>query len=174
MSNCNLKEAMKLEQGYKKLAGIVTSLTKHENGQATFEVEEVDGNSYRINVFDTNIVFDTHGVHVFLEEGQVFQAFVSYRKPMILIHPPQYAPDLIVVESEELGFVEVSYFNDDFVNKENTLKLHIDDSVVIQDLEGTPLTVDEVKSSYAAAFYQASTRSIPAQTTPKKLLKLSE
>ena len=163
-----------MEQGFKKLSGVITSLTKHENGQATFEVESGEGAPYRVNVFDTNVVFDTHGVHVFLEEGKVFQAFVALNKPMAMIFPPQYAPDLVVVENdEELGFVDVSLFDEDFVNEQNTLKLHVDDTTVIQDVEGNRLQIEDVKNTYLAAFYSMTTRSIPAQTTPKKLLKLN-
>lgn len=101
-----------------------------------------------------------------------FTAYVDSSKPVILIYPPQYAPEVIIVETEEVGFVNVSTFDENFINKENTLKLNIAEDTVITNRAGEKLTQADVINKEAVVFYTISTRSIPAQTTPSKIVVL--
>ena len=68
-------------------------------------------------------------------------------------------------------FVTVGHFNDSLINEEQTLQIHMDGRVRVltinnQRFLGNPGGHDLV------VFYERSTRSIPAQTTPDKVVVL--
>ncbi len=53
------------------------------------------------------------GKKVDLKEGDKIVAYTFANKPQKLIYPPQFNPDVVIVETEEVGFVEVDYFFED-------------------------------------------------------------
>ena len=90
--------------------------------------------------------------------------------PMILIYPPQYNA-VVAAENRNERMVDVSRYDRQLVNQERTLQLKLDGSVDIrttnnQYFQGSPADHDLV------VIYETSTRSIPAQTTPKEIVVL--
>ena len=90
--------------------------------------------------------------------------------PMILIYPPQYNA-VVAARDRNDRMVDVSRYGQNLVNQERTLQLKLDGSVDIrtvnnQYFQGSPASHDLV------VIYETSTRSIPAQTTPKKIVVL--
>lgn len=90
--------------------------------------------------------------------------------PMILIYPPQYNA-AVAARNKNSRMIDVSHYGKELVNQENTLKLKLDGSVDIRTInnqyfQGSPAEHDLV------VIYETSTRSIPAQTTPKKIVVL--
>lgn len=90
--------------------------------------------------------------------------------PMILIYPPQYNA-VVAARDKNSRMIDVSYYGRTLVNQENTLQLKLDGSVDIrttnnQYFQGSPAEHDLV------VLYETSTRSIPAQTTPKEIIVL--
>ncbi len=90
--------------------------------------------------------------------------------PMLLIYPPQYNAAVAAVNRNS-RMVDVSRYGRELVNQERTLQLKLDGSVDIrttnnQYFQGSPAGHDLV------VIYETSTRSIPAQTTPKKIVVL--
>ena len=90
--------------------------------------------------------------------------------PMILIYPPQYNA-AVAARNRNDRMVDVSRYGRELVNQEQTLQLKLDGSVDIrttnnQYFQGSPAEHDLV------VIYETSTRSIPAQTTPKKIVVL--
>jgi len=100
-----------------------------------------------------------------------FTAYVDGNKPMILIYPPQYSPELVIVQTDEIGFAEVAQFDENFANE--SLKLNISDETVIENLSGTAVEAKDIVGVDVAVFYKFTTFSIPAQTTPSKIIVLS-
>ena len=90
--------------------------------------------------------------------------------PMPLIYPPQY--NAAVAARDRNGRqVDVSRYGADLVNQEQTLQLKLDGSVDVRTInnqyfQGSPAGHDLV------VIYETSTRSIPAQTTPKEIVVL--
>lgn len=90
--------------------------------------------------------------------------------PMILIYPPQYNA-VVAARDKNDRMVDVSRYGQRLVNQERTLQLKLDGSVDIRTInnqyfQGSPANHDLV------VIYETSTRSIPAQTTPKKIVVL--
>ena len=90
--------------------------------------------------------------------------------PMLLIYPPQYSA-AVAARNRNDRMIDVSRYGQDMVNQERTLQLKLDGSVDImttnnQYFQGSPENHDLV------VIYETSTRSIPAQTTPRKIIVL--
>ena len=80
-----------------------------------------------------------------------------------------------MVANADAGFFTVGHFDNDLTDMKNMLKLNISENTDIQNLQGARirLTAEDVKGQDALVFYGATTRSIPAQTTPSFVLLLT-
>lgn len=88
--------------------------------------------------------------------------------PVPLIYPPQYRA-LIMVKESPYQNVKVDYFNNQLVSRDGQLKLNLSPFTLIV------LTNGQAFSKYPSnrnliVIYGATTRSIPAQTTPSKII----
>lgn len=164
-------EAEQMQGKFIKLTGTFQSFEKRPNGALYAEVEQ-GGNIFGIVVDEKSIILDNAGNPIELEEGMKFTAYTDADKPMIMIYPPQYVPELIIVQTKEPGFAEVDRFDGDYAGEK--LKLNITADTVIENLSGTKLEGKAVKDADAAVFYKSATKSIPAQVTPSKVIVLSK
>lgn len=85
-----------------------------------------------------------------------------------MIYPPQYNPEVLIVETEEMGSATVDFFNKDLVNVDNTLKLNVGKETELQSLSGKDVTVEDLAEQNLLVFYTITTMSIPAQTHHQK------
>ena len=90
--------------------------------------------------------------------------------PMPLVYPPRYNA-VVAAQVKNGRMVNVGFYNMALVNEDNTLQLNLDGSVDItttnnQRFLGSPAGNDLV------VVYSSSTRSIPAQTTPSRIVVL--
>ena len=168
--NETTKEEEQVQNKFLKLTGTLASLERNENGLLYGLIEQQD-DVFHIVVGEHTVVVDNTGKQVELQEGMTFTAYVDGNKPMILIYPPQYVPDLVVVQTEEAGFVEVAQFDENFANE--SLKLNMSDETVIENLSRTAVDAKDIVGVDVAVFYKFTTFSIPAQTTPSKIVVLS-
>lgn len=164
------EEAEQVQEKFLKLTGKFQSFEERTNG-SVYSLIEKGEEIFAIVADERTVVVDNLGNPVELKEGMEFTAFVDAEKPMIMIYPPQYSPELIVVQTTEPGFVEVDEFDKEYTGKK--LKLNLSEETVIENLSGTKLNAEDVAEANAAVFYTASTRSIPAQTAPSKVIVLS-
>lgn len=131
-------------------------------------VEDENGNIVNFIVSPTTYVAD----FTTLREGMEAVFYYRTDAPVPLIYPPQYSAVVVVPKEVLRGqSVAVGHFNDSLINEEQTLQLHMDGRVQVlttnnQRFLGNPGGHDLV------VFYERSTRSIPAQTTPDKVVVL--
>ena len=131
-------------------------------------VEDENGNIVNFIVSPSTYVAD----FITLREGMEAVFYYRTDSPVPLIYPPQYSAAVVVPKQLLRGqSVTVGHFKDSLVNEEQTLQLHMDGSVQVlttnnQRFLGSPGGRDLV------VFYERSTRSIPAQTTPEKIVVL--
>ncbi len=170
LGNETNKDEGQVQEKFLKLTGTLSSLEKSENGLLYGIIEQQD-NVFNIVVGQETVVVDNTGKRVELIEGMDFTAYVDGNKPMILIYPPQYSPELVIVQTDEIGFAEVTQFDENFANE--SLKLNISDETVIENLSGTAVEAKDIVGIDVAVFYKFTTFSIPAQTTPSKIIVLS-
>lgn len=114
---------------------------------------------------------DTYVVdHVMLKIGDFVTGYYDGDAPAILIYPPQY-PALVMVKETPRQNVKVSFFNDDLVSSDGQLKLNLTPQVPIVLTNGQAFT-QNVAGRNLIVSYGPATKSIPAQTTPYKIIVL--
>lgn len=158
---------------FKLLKGTFPNGNQDDSIQRYFieEGEEV----YSFNINESTLVVDNTGkLKNEWHKGDVFSAYVNLNKPMLAIYPPQYNPELVIVETNQMGFYKVDVFNEDFVNGNNDLKLNLYDELEIVDLDGNIVAVEEIINEPIAVFYTRTTFSLPPQTPPNKIILLRE
>ncbi len=143
--------------------------SRRANGCVIFVVlEDMDGNTVNFMLTPSTYVldFDT------LSAGMLCTFWYNADAPMPLIYPPQY--NAVVAAQEKNGRnVNVDFYNTAMVNDSKTLELNMDGSVDVrttnnQYFQGSPGNHNLV------VVYSSSTRSIPAQTTPSKVVVLCD
>lgn len=110
-----------------------------------------------------------------LVEGDLVTAYYGSHTPMLLSMPPQMSPAIFVVNvPDKIGFIKVSYFDSDLISKEGSLKLNIGSDTELVDQTGNEVVETDLYNQDLVVFYTASTRSIPAQTVPEKIILLTK
>ncbi|MFJ6209863.1 stalk domain-containing protein [Lysinibacillus sp. NPDC092081] len=134
-----------------------------------------DGDQTNIlEITKDTLVFDNTGKKVDLKEGDKIVAYTFANKPQKLIYPPQFGPDVVIVETKEAGFVEVDYFFENLTNTYDMLKLSIGENTELLNTKGEKVAAKDLTEKNLVVFYTASTKSIPAQTTPSKVIVLDD
>ncbi len=115
-----------------------------------------------------------------IKKGDSITVFTGAFEPAPLILPPLYMANVVVINNvsiDSLRFADVdTYIERDgaLVNLANTLELNLDETVEIVDLDGKAVKAEDVVNKDLAVIYTASTKSIPAQTTPLAVVVLGE
>lgn len=129
-------------------------------------VEAKDNNITNFVVNPTTYVVD----YLTLEVGMECTFWYFLNAPAVLIYPPRFNASVVAPVRDD-RMVEVAYFDEELINDKKTLKLNLSQEQVIyttnnQKFMGSPAGRDLVIE------YDFTTRSIPAQTTPLKVVVL--
>lgn len=108
--------------------------------------------------------------HEVIRVGDKVTGFYDANAPAILIYPPQY-PAIVVSKEKNYQSVTVDYFNNQLLSSNGNLLLNIAPDTDML------LTNDQPFNSYPGnrnliVIYGPTTKSIPAQTTPYKIIVL--
>lgn len=151
---------------YQSFTGVVKEIVEVDD-KSTIYLEGKDGQpAYFVISNDTYIVDDAE-----IKAGSTVIGFYESDKPMILIYPPRYNID-VLAKVKDGENIKVDLFNY-LVSSDNMLKLNMSNEtkVILQD--GTPFE-EELENRKLVVIYGPSTKSIPAQTTPIKIIVLFE
>lgn len=164
----------------------------------TVTVTNVDGNTIETktegleaeNEMDNVINFNTDDETVVLSRSGNKKALKDIKKdskvtvytfayePAPLILPPLYKANVIIVEDKSENLVDVDTYlageEDMVVNAAFTLALNIDKNTKVVDKNNKTLKNEELANKDLIVFYDTMTKSIPAQTTPSKVVVLGE
>lgn len=161
------------EKSYQGVQGVIVSMEPTQIGNRRADgcmqfvgLEDQDGNLVYFQVSPATFVLD----FAMLQEGMTVTMYYRTDEPVPLIYPPQYRAAVVVPQMSGQR-VDVDYYNHSLVNRDMTLQLNLDGSVSItttnnQRFMGNPAGNDLV------VVYSTSTRSIPAQTTPMRIIVL--
>ncbi|WP_375200474.1 stalk domain-containing protein [Lysinibacillus sp. RS11] len=166
----NKEQNPQVEPVFIKVAGTVDNVENSKNATYYTVKEGEDTNVLVVN--DDTRVFDNTGKEVKLQKGDKVTAYTYANKPMLAIYPPQYNPEVIIVETKEMGTVEVDLFNKELVNTDNTLKLNVGEETELLSLSGKEVKAEDLAEQHLLVFYTIATMSIPAQTPPSKVVVL--
>ena len=124
---------------------------------------------------DSNTIVVNREDGAYLTEGMEVAVVYDAFGPMGMSMPPYLGQVTAVVANADAGFFAVGHFDEELTDMKNMLQLNISDKTDIQNLQGARirLTAEDVKNQDALVFYGATTRSIPAQTTPSFVLLLT-
>lgn len=157
-----------------KFNGIIDdgSLMKTENEQG----DEIDF------IIEETVFYDNTGAEKKssdLKKGDEITVFVNRKSPAPAILPERYIACAAVLNTGEIGFVDVSKYSEEdisdkfLVNADHTLAINIAEETRVVDKKGKTVDGSSIKDgSDLMVFYTVSTKSIPAQTTPSKVVVL--
>lgn len=152
-------------------SGIVSSIRnfEYQNNENAgcnkfMSVSDKRGNVVNFVVSPDTYISDQKVISV----GDIVNAYYDGNALAILIYPPQYSA-LIVVKYDPNQNVKVDYFDSRLISSDGRLKLNIAPNTQIMLKNGQPFTGSPANRNLIVS-YGPSTRSIPAQTTPYKII----
>ncbi|QRG66462.1 hypothetical protein [Brevibacillus choshinensis] len=108
--------------------------------------------------------------HAMVAIGDLVTGYYDGNAPVPFIYPPQYQA-LVMVKHSSFQNVKVDYFNSQLVSSDGQLQLHISPSTQMVLTNGQLFTKNPANRDLVV-IYGPSTRSIPAQTTPYRIIVL--
>lgn len=159
---------IKLKTKYMMATGVVKEVKDYHADKNAKFISVVDENGAPSNIIVANDTYVVDNEEITVGTQVIY--FYDVTKPMIMIYPPQIKADVIAV-MDDSRIIKVDIFNQDLVSHDNSLKLNIakDTEVILSD--GT-LYQGELAHHKLAVIYDTSTKSIPAQTNPIKVVVL--
>lgn len=149
--------------------------------KTTTDVNNKDdqNNTVNLKITDDTLVYDNLGNKKALSDltdGSKITVFTGSYEPTPLILPVQYTANVIIINGDKEGNVNAdTYLADEegYTNAANTLNIATADDTKIVDKDEKEYKGDLDKNDLIV-FYGASTKSIPAQTTPTKVVVLGK
>ncbi|WP_302627108.1 hypothetical protein [uncultured Eubacterium sp.] len=120
--------------------------------------------NFRINSETT--VIDSRQLRV----GMQVAAFYDSSLPVPLIFPPQYTAQLVTVVGRNEQ-VMINQFNNNLVATDNSLQLNVARNTIVRTINGQNFNCN-LGNQNLLVYYTVTTRSIPPQTTPRKIVVL--
>lgn len=108
--------------------------------------------------------------HVTAAVGDTFTGYYDANMPVPYIYPPQYRA-IVMVKSTPFYDVKVDYFDTQLVSSDGQLKLNLASNTPIVLRNNQLFTMNPANRDLVVV-YGPTTRSIPAQTTPYKIIVL--
>lgn len=162
----------------------VTEISEGKIATKTNDVKETESELENVINYITNentLVYTSKGEKKALadvKKDSVITVFTGSYTPAPLIMPPQYEANVIIInDEEEVGSVNVDTYLKDgekLINAANSLELNIGETTEIVDTEENKVEADELANKDLIVFYTITTRSIPAQTPPEKVVVIGE
>lgn len=149
--------------------------------KTTTDVNNKDdqNNTVNLKITDDTLVYDNLGNKKALSDltdGSKITVFTGSYEPTPLILPVQYTANVIIINGDKEGNVNAdTYLADEegYTNAANTLNIAAADDTKIVDKDEKEYKGDLDKNDLIV-FYSVSTKSIPAQTTPTKVVVLGK
>ncbi len=157
----------KRQERYVSFTGVVKEIAVSEKNK-TLKLEAANGTpAYFIISNDTYIINNAE-----ITKGSTVIGFYDANRPMIMIYPPRYSVDVVGIVNEGEN-IKVDRFDKNLISSDGMLKLNLakETEIILQDgasFEG------ELANKKLVVIYGPSTKSIPAQATPTKVVVLPE
>ena len=155
---------------YGSFTGTVKEIRDYEpiEGGKFISVENSEGEPANVIISDDTYVLDNAEIKV----GATITAYYDATKPMIMIYPPQYSAEVVVVERED-RHVKFDIFDENLVSMDGALKLIISDETEIYMQDGT-VYEGELANKKLVVIYTVAMESYPVQTRPERIIVLAE
>ena len=158
---------------FASFSGVVTAIDDYwDNAQRVSGCVKIISVTNR----EENVVNFVADSSTYFIDGAVFRigdnviGFYDPNLPTILIYPPQYHA-VVMARNRQNQNVKLDYFDSNLISSDGTLKLNISRSTRISLTNGQPFNAN-LGNHNLAVVYGVTTRSIPAQATPKQVIVL--
>lgn len=153
---------------FQSVEGIISGINRGDS--CCSMVVSLISNSNTVNVVVTGetVVVD----NVRLRPGMRIAAFYDANLPTPAVFPPQYRAELVTTLRRNQQ-VKLDYFDDSLTSSDNSLRLNIGPTTNIVTLNGQQYTCSP-ENMELLVYYTTATFSIPAQTTPQRVIVLCE
>ncbi|KKI91253.1 hypothetical protein WQ54_15920 [Bacillus sp. SA1-12] len=108
--------------------------------------------------------------HVMVAAGDHVTGYYDGNAPALLIYPPQYQA-LVMVKDSPYQHVKVDYFNNELESSDGRLRINISPYTQIVLTNGQRFSNNPANRDLIVV-YGPATKSIPAQTTPYRIIVL--
>ena len=156
---------------FSPVEGVVTSVapmqtTTSDRSACTLMLTVLGRNRETFNVVlaSNTYVLDQEPI----QRGDIITAFYDTMAPMPLIYPPQYRA-VAVVKTRVGQSAMLDYFDRNLLNSDGTLRLNRSGSTDVR-LQNGQRFLETLGNQLLLMLYGATTRSIPAQTTPAEIM----
>ncbi|MBU8905350.1 copper amine oxidase N-terminal domain-containing protein [Desertibacillus haloalkaliphilus] len=162
---------------YLKNTGVISEV-REDDDSTSLVIEGPEEDSIMIfPMTDDALIFDSRTTEQVnkdeLTEGQTITGYYDKDTAHIMIYPPTIAPEIVIIEDEQEGSqVKVSKFDENLVSLDNQLALTINEETILVNENGAAITEEDLSGKELIVFYTIATKSIPAQTTPQKIVAL--
>lgn len=155
---------------FKSFRGVVTQINDFntgQNGEGCYKLMSVDaGNGNIVNfVISPSTYFVNYEI---VSIGDQITGYYDGDAPVPLIYPPQYRA-LVVAKESNYQNVKVDFFDEQLVSSDGQLKINLSVYTPILLANGQPFSRYPGNRNLIVT-YGPTTRSIPAQTTPYKII----
>lgn len=157
---------------YAHITGTIVNLDPTRTGRRVdgctifATLEDGDGNTVNFILTPSTYIVD----NLTLSVGMLCTFWYRTDVPVPLIYPPQYRAVVGALRRND-RMIDVSFYNNSLVNEEQTLQLNLDGSVELRTANNQYFQANPAEHDLVVV-YRTSTRSIPAQTTPEKIVVL--
>lgn len=127
-------------------------------------VENKQGDLVNFVVAPTTYFVD----HVTMSVGDIVTGFYDANEPVPMIFPPQFRA-IVMTRDTNYQNVKVAYFNNQLISSDSTLRLNIAPNTEIL-LENNQTFNRNPANRNLIVVYGFTTKSIPAQTTPYRII----
>ncbi|MEK5530079.1 hypothetical protein MKX79_11945 [Viridibacillus sp. FSL R5-0468] len=159
--------------------GILTELHETSSHFALTCQKQDDNSTFILNITKETLIFNSTSYEPLLvselKRGFFIHAYVHELQPAMMIFPPQFSPTLVLVNEKDLFYGnKVGTYNAETSLVEADLRLNISQNTKIIDAVGESIATEKLDGHDIAVFFKMSTRSIPPQTTPQKIILLDD
>lgn len=95
-------------------------------------------------------------------------AFYDANAPVPLIYPPQYQA-VVISRIRPQEFAYLGYFDLNLISEDNALQLNLSSDTQMETANGQPVYCNPAEK-FLLVYYSDTTRSLPPQTTPRKII----
>ena len=147
------------------VTGVISNISNMTNDccSSMISIRNSDGITNFVLSPSTYVVQETP-----LRIGMRITAFYDASLPVPLIFPPQYQA-VFITRTQPNETVYAGFFNSNLVSEDNSLRLNINRTTDVITSNGQRFTCN-LGGRLLLVYYTTSTRSIPAQTTPRRVI----
>lgn len=166
-----LKETNK--ENYEKVEGEIISIEKLEH---TVRLEIKGESVFHMNISeDTQIYKRSSFESVDIEsikEGDNVYGYYDIYKPMILIYPPQYAVDTLIIMDEDFLVKEGVLKDGKLIRENEEIIMNLNEAKIF-DIKGEEKSIKDAQGQRVLSSHKIETKSLPAIASPDVLIILS-